>query len=81
MSPPTALTEIATMNGDDSIWLAQGMRDTNAQHDEQPDMTDTQRLEFDRRIADPDANPDDEISWEQGYAESLGRLHRQRPAR
>jgi Putative addiction module component len=39
-------------------------------------LSDAQRQELDRRIADDDSNPDDLISWEQIKAEALARLKR-----
>lgn len=37
-------------------------------------LTDTQRAELRRRIADADANPDDFVPWEQVKAETRARL-------
>lgn len=37
-------------------------------------LTDAQRTELRRRIADADANPDDFIPWEQVKAEARARL-------
>ena len=39
-------------------------------------LTDAQRRELDRRIADHEANPDDVVSWEEAKASILNRLKR-----
>ncbi len=39
-------------------------------------LTDPQRTELDRRIADQDANPDDVVSWEKVKASVSERLKR-----
>ena len=41
-------------------------------------LTDEFRQELDRRIADMDANPGDEIPWEQARAEILAKLRQDR---
>jgi putative addiction module component (TIGR02574 family) len=74
MNLATTLTEIAAMNIDDRIRLVQAIWDTIAQDANQLQLTDAQKHELDRRIADMDANPDDEVPWEPVYAESLKRV-------
>lgn len=37
-------------------------------------LTDEQRAELDRRLADHEANPDDVIAWEEVYASITTRL-------
>lgn len=39
-------------------------------------VTDAQRAELDRRLADHDANPDDVISWEEVKSSISARLNR-----
>lgn len=39
-------------------------------------LSDAQRAELDRRIADDDANPDDVVSWDEVKAKALARLKR-----
>ena len=39
-------------------------------------LTDAQKAELDRRIADYEANPDDVIPWEQVRDEALARLRK-----
>lgn len=37
-------------------------------------LTDTQRAELNRRVADHEANPDDVVSWEDAKAAALRRI-------
>jgi putative addiction module component (TIGR02574 family) len=39
-------------------------------------VTDAQRAELDRRLADHEANPDDIVSWEQVHSSVTARLAR-----
>ena len=39
-------------------------------------LTDTQRAELDRRLADHEANPDDVVSWEEVQSSIAARLNR-----
>jgi putative addiction module component (TIGR02574 family) len=68
------LNEIRLLSLDDRIWLVQAIWDTIAEDQGQLELTEAQKQELDRRIADMEANPDDETSWEQVYAESLKRV-------
>lgn len=48
--------------------------DTIAAESGQPLLTDEQRRELERRVAEDDANPNDVIPWEQVKAQTLSRL-------
>ncbi len=39
-------------------------------------LTDAQRAELDRRLADHEANPDDVVSWEEVHSSITARLNR-----
>jgi putative addiction module component (TIGR02574 family) len=41
---------------------------------DKPLLTDAQRRELERRIAEDDASPDDVVPWEQVIAQTLSRL-------
>jgi putative addiction module component (TIGR02574 family) len=58
------------------IALVQEIWDTIAAEAQQPLMTEAQRCELERRIADDDANPDAVVPWEQVKAQTLSRLQR-----
>ena len=40
----------------------------------QGELSETAKRELDRRLADIEANPDDEVSWDEVKAEVLGEL-------
>jgi putative addiction module component (TIGR02574 family) len=71
MCRTTTLAQICALSIDDRIWLVQAIIDSI---NGDAELTDGQKQELDRRIADMDANPDDEVPWEQAYAESLKRV-------
>jgi putative addiction module component (TIGR02574 family) len=71
MCRTTTLAQICALSIDDRIWLVQAIIDLI---NGDAELTDGQKQELDRRIADMDANPDDEVPWEQAYAESLKRV-------
>ena len=54
----------------EAIW------DSIAAEPGQPELTEAQRAELERRWADDEANPDDVIPWETVLAEARARLHR-----
>jgi putative addiction module component (TIGR02574 family) len=74
MDLTATLTEIRAMSMDDRIRLVQAILESITEDQAQLELTEAQRQELDRRLADMDANPDDEILWEQAYAESLRRV-------
>jgi putative addiction module component (TIGR02574 family) len=41
---------------------------------EPPLLTEAQRLEIERRVAEDDASPDDVVPWEQVKAQALARI-------
>ncbi|OWK45013.1 addiction module protein [Fimbriiglobus ruber] len=56
------------------ITLVQEIWDTIAAESTQPLLTEAQRRELKRRVADDDANPGDGVPWEQVKAQTLARL-------
>jgi putative addiction module component (TIGR02574 family) len=59
---------------DQRIALVLELWDNIALESAQPLLTDAQRRELERRVADDDANPDDAIPWDEVKAEVLSRL-------
>jgi putative addiction module component (TIGR02574 family) len=74
MDLDATVKQISVLSIDDRIRLVRAILDTIAADQGQSDLTEAQRQELDRRLADMDANPDDEVPWEQVYAESLKRV-------
>ena len=54
--------------------LGAGHLGTIAAKPGRPLLTEAQRRELERRIADDDANPDDVVPWEQVKAQAISRL-------
>ncbi len=64
---------IDRLTRDQRIALVQEIWATIAAEPYQPLLTDAQRQELERRVAEDDANPDDVIPWEQVKAQALSR--------
>jgi putative addiction module component (TIGR02574 family) len=73
MTVETALAEIATWPVEERIRLVQAVWDTIAANDALPDLTEDQKRELDRRIAELDADPNNVLTWEQIKARVRGR--------
>ena len=74
MAPDLKDLGIDKLSVEDRIDLAVAIWDSIADDSPLPELTDTQRLELDRRIAEDDANPNDTIPWETVRDEALARL-------
>jgi putative addiction module component (TIGR02574 family) len=66
------LRAIRQMSIDDRIRLVQAIWDEIVA-DQCPNLTDAQREELDRRLAEDEANPDEGIPWEVVKAEARSR--------
>jgi putative addiction module component (TIGR02574 family) len=76
VAPSLQALGIDRMSVDDRIALATAIRESIAAERHPPLLTEAQRLELDRRLADHAANPDDIVPWKQVKAEALARFHR-----
>ncbi len=75
--PPTLETlGIDRLSLEDRIALATAIWDSIAAEPHPPLLTEAQRLELERRLADHAANPGDVVPWEQVKAEALARFQR-----
>ena len=74
MSPTVQSLGIDQLPREQRIALVLDIWDTIAAESGKPLLTDAQRRELERRIAEDDANPDDGIPWEQVKAQALSRL-------
>jgi putative addiction module component (TIGR02574 family) len=61
---------------DQRLALVQEIWDSIAAEQPPPLLTEAQRQELERRVAEDDATPDDVIAWEQIKAEALARLQK-----
>jgi putative addiction module component (TIGR02574 family) len=76
MSPTLKSLGIDRLTLDQRLALVQDIWDTIAAEPHPPLLSEAQRQELERRIADDEAKPDEVIPWEQVKAEALARLHR-----
>ena len=76
MAPTLQALGIDRMSVEDRIALATAIWDSIAAEPHPPLLTEAQRLELERRLADHAANPEDVIPWEQVKAEALARFKR-----
>ena len=73
MSPTIQSLGIDRLTREQRLALVQEIWATIASDPYQPLLTETQRQELERRIADDDANPDNVVPWEQVKAQALDR--------
>jgi len=76
MAPTLQALGIDRMSVEDRIALATAIWESIAAEPHRPLLTEAQRLELDRRLADHAANPDDVVPWEKVKAEALARFER-----
>jgi putative addiction module component (TIGR02574 family) len=74
MTPTVQTLGIDRLPREQRIALALDIWETIAAETGQPLLSDAQRQELERRIAEDDANPDDVIPWEQVKSQTLSRL-------
>jgi putative addiction module component (TIGR02574 family) len=74
MTPTLQSLGIDQLTRDQRIALVQEIWNTIAAEPYQPRLTETQRQELERRVAEDDANPDNVVPWEQVKAQILSRL-------
>jgi putative addiction module component (TIGR02574 family) len=70
------IAQIKALSVEDRLRLVEAIWDTIAEDPDQVRLTEAQKQELDRRIADMEANPDDCIPWEEVYAQSMRRVQR-----
>lgn len=74
MSPTIQSLGIDQMTREQRIALVQEIWDSIASEHYQPLLSESQRKELERRVAQDDANPDDVVPWEQVKAQAISRL-------
>lgn len=67
------LSAANSLSSADKLRLIEALSDTIVRPSAQILLSDSQRKELDRRIAEADASPDNVIPWEQVKAELLSR--------
>jgi putative addiction module component (TIGR02574 family) len=69
----STLAAIRSLSIDDRIRLAEAIWDDIAADQDSAELTDAQKCELERRLADDDANPDDVVPWEIVKAQARAR--------
>ena len=65
MDITATLNEIAALKVEDRIRLVQAMWDSIAAEQAYPELTDEQKQELDKRIAESDAESDNVMTWQE----------------
>jgi putative addiction module component (TIGR02574 family) len=68
------LQQARVLNVDEQIELVEAIWDGIVSRDAAPALTEAQKMELDRRLADHLANPDDVVSWDEVKAAALTRF-------
>lgn len=70
------LDQARKLSVDEQLELVEALWDGIVDRNAVPPLTEAQKTEIDRRIADHEANPDDVVSWDEVKASALARLGR-----
>jgi putative addiction module component (TIGR02574 family) len=76
MDLKTVLTETESWPVEDRIRLLHELWDWLVERGYEPELTEEQKAELDRRLAEDDTAPDDVVSWEEVKAQALARIRR-----
>jgi putative addiction module component (TIGR02574 family) len=76
MDLKTVLKETDSWPVEDRIRLMHELWDRLVDRGDEPGLTEEQKAELDRRLAEDDAAPDDVVSWEEVKALALARIRR-----
>ena len=72
----TVLSEVDSWPIEDRIQLVQEVWDRLADQGQEPGLSEEDKAELDRRLAEDDAAPDDVVPWEEVKAQALARIQR-----
>ena len=72
----TTLAEIVSLGVDERIRLAVAIWDSITTEPGQPELTEAQQRELERRLAAHTASPEDVVPWEEVKAQALARARR-----
>jgi putative addiction module component (TIGR02574 family) len=76
MDISSTLSQITSLSVDDRLRLVEAIWDSIAADGTQPKLTEAQRQELDRRLANHVASPDDVVPWEEVRSEARTRAQR-----
>jgi putative addiction module component (TIGR02574 family) len=70
------LDQARKLSVDEQLELVEALWSGIVERNAVPPLTDAQKAELDRRIADHEANPDDVVSWDEVKKSALARIGR-----
>lgn len=76
MNISATLAEVSSLNVDDRLRLVEAIWDSIVAENGQPEVTEAQQEELERRLARHAASPDDVVSWEEVKRDALARATR-----
>jgi putative addiction module component (TIGR02574 family) len=76
MDVQTVVNEVGSWPVEDRLRLMEEIWEGLLDQGYEPELTEMQKVELDRRLADDDAAPDDVVSWEEVKADALRRARR-----
>ncbi len=76
MNVMATLTEIKTLSIDDRIRLVEAIWESIVAEPGQPELTEAQTQELERRLAAHDVAPGEVVAWEDVKAQALARARR-----
>jgi putative addiction module component (TIGR02574 family) len=76
MDLSTTLAEIVSLSVEERIRLVEAIWDSIAAEPGQPELTEAQKQELERRLAAHAASPEDVVPWEEVKAQALKRARR-----
>jgi putative addiction module component (TIGR02574 family) len=76
MDLSTTLVEIISLSVEERIRLVEAIWDSIAAEPGQPELTEAQKQELERRLAAHTASPEDVIRWEEVKAQAMARVRR-----
>ena len=76
MDLSTTLAEIVSLSVDERIRLAEAIWESIATEPGQPELTEAQHQELERRLAAHTVSPEDVVPWEEVKAQALARARR-----
>jgi putative addiction module component (TIGR02574 family) len=76
MDLSTTLAEIASLSVDERIRLVEAIWESITTEPGQPELTEAQQQEIERRLAAHTASPEDVVPWEEVKGQALARARR-----
>ncbi len=70
------LNQARQLSVEEQLEMVEALWDNIVERNAVPPVTDAQKVELDRRLAEHDANPDDVVSWSEVKALAIARIKR-----